>query len=261
MDIEELLSIAIETAEKAGKEILEIYRSGDFTIESKEDNSPLTLADKKAHQVIVDMLDRTKIPVISEEETEVVPFSTRRAYEYVWIVDPLDGTREFIKRNDEFTVNIALVLNGSPVLGIIHVPVTGITYWGLKGSGAYKSTPPSESGTPKQIHRLPIVKERAAYTIVASRSHYSPEIEEFIRESKFQYQNVELVSAGSSLKFCLVAEGIADVYPRFGNTMEWDTAAGQAIIEAIGKKVIDYDSGQPIRYNRENMTNDAFLVL
>jgi 3'(2'), 5'-bisphosphate nucleotidase len=183
----------------------------------------------------------------------------------LWIVDPIDGTKEFIKRNGEFTVNIALAREGVPVLGVIYVPVTGELYVGVEGEGARKALWPADEtrevqGVMETAETLPMDKGDRSFTAVASRSHMSPETEEFIAELRKEHGEVALISKGSSLKLCMVAEGKADCYPRFAPTMEWDTAAGQAICMAAGFDVIDQNTGETMRYNREHLLNAWFLV-
>ena len=257
------LKIAIEASLEAGKAILEIYHSGEFDIETKGDNSPLTKADKVAHNVIISYLEKTNIPILSEEGKEM-PFAERKDWEKLWIVDPIDGTKEFIKRNGEFTINIALIKNQKPILGIVFVPVFGDLYFSEISLGAYKATINSEIFNLENIiekaYKLPLEREDKTFTIAASRSHMSIETEEFIKEMKAKYGEVNLISKGSSLKLCLVAEGKADCYPRFAPTMEWDTAAGQAICEHAGFQVLDWTTKEDMLYNRTNLLNNWFLV-
>lgn len=253
--INEYLSLAITAARHAGEEIMKIYTdpSQDFGIEKKADNSPLTLADKAAHACIASYLEQTKIPVLSEEGVHL-PYSERKQWDTLWIVDPLDGTKEFIKKNGEFTVNIALVEDGCPILGVILVPASNILYYGIVGYGAYKQIADSEPLA------MPLSDVHEGYVIVASRSHMSPETEAFVQDAKTLHSDVRLISSGSSIKICMVAEGTADAYPRYAPTMEWDTAAGDAIARAAGKRVIDADTNELMRYNRENLRNSWFLV-
>ena len=260
-----MINVAIAAALEAGKEIMHIYDdpSQDFGIEKKSDTSPLTLADKAAHNCIVRHLEPTGIPILSEEGAHL-PYEERKQWRRLWIVDPLDGTKEFIKKNGEFTVNIALVEDGNPVLGVIYVPATGVLYGGEVGKGAWKEAIPSKSPRGETLS-LPLggVRrgvESGPFTIVASRSHLSPETEEFIEEMQKKHDKIELISSGSSLKICLVAEGSADIYPRFAPTMEWDTAAGDAIARAAGKKVVDAKTGQPLKYNKPDLHNPWFIV-
>lgn len=252
----ELLEIARQAALEAGAVIMKIYTdpSQDFGIEKKSDNSPLTLADKNAHLCIMRYLGETGIPVLSEEGQHL-PFCERRNWHRLWVVDPLDGTKEFIKKNGEFTVNIALVEDGAPVMGVIYIPVTGILYYGISGVGAWKEAPESKES-------LPLMRKRGEdlFTVVASRSHMNAETEEYINQLRKNHENIQLVSSGSSIKICLVAEGVADTYPRFAPTMEWDTAAGDAIARAAGKHVVNVQTGLPLVYNKEDLHNPWFLV-
>lgn len=255
------LCTAIQASIEAGKKILEVYET-KFDVEVKDDDSPLTLADKASNDVIMEYLEKTGIPVLSEEGKHI-EFETRSKWKTLWIVDPLDGTKEFIKRNGEFTVNIALVENTSPILGVIYVPVSGELYFAVKNQGAYKVD--SASGKDNKAifnsaKKLIGGSIHDTCRIVASRSHMSPETEQYVEEKKKQFSKVELVSKGSSLKFCLVAENKADVYPRYAPTMEWDTAAGQIIVEECGKSLIDYTTGKSMVYNRKELRNNWFLV-
>lgn len=257
-----LINSAIRAAILAGKEILTVYNS-DFAVETKDDKSPLTEADKRAHHKIMEVLNATSIPVLSEEGKEI-PYEERKDWPRLWIVDPLDGTKEFVKRNGEFTVNIALIENHYPVAGIIYVPVTGILYVGWNGQGAYKTESSDENVNWKDLaiekNKIPFSSTDNVFKIVASRSHMSPETEDYVKELESKHGKVELVSMGSSLKICLVAEGKANTYPRFAPTMEWDTAAGQGIAEAAGKEFIDWNTKSRMKYNREQLLNNWFLV-
>lgn len=261
-EIKSHLKVAIQAALKAGEEILKVY-STNFNVEHKDDRSPLTQADKNAHEAIKKILDHTGIPVLSEEGKEI-DYSERKNWKQLWIVDPLDGTKEFIKKNGEFTVNIALVENEFPVAGVVYVPVSKELFYAAQQQGAYKyiiDTDFDDSVLFDAAHRLTKVDQpENTCRIVASRSHMSEETEAFIALKKQQFENVELVSKGSSLKFCLVAEGAADCYPRYAPTMEWDTAAGQIIVEETGKKLMDIATGERMRYNREQLLNGWFLV-
>ena len=261
---------AIDAALCAGKDILSIYNdpTSDFQIEKKADNSPLTIADKKAHAAIAGYLQKTPYPLLSEEGKHL-PYTERCAWTTLWIVDPLDGTKEFIKRNGEFTVNIAYVKNGRPEAGVIYIPVKEELYFADCQYGAYKvehitrltanETVDSLIG---KAHRLPYQEEtpRNNFVVVASRSHLTPETEAYIEKMKQEHQTVETVSKGSSLKLCLIAEGKADVYPRFAPTMEWDTAAGHAIIRAMGKEVYQAGTQEPLQYNKEDLLNPWFIA-
>jgi 3'(2'), 5'-bisphosphate nucleotidase len=253
----DILSEVIETAYDAGDAIMKIYAEGDFGVEMKEDNSPLTLADRAAHKIIVERLAETGIPILSEESDEVVPYETRKEWKQLWIVDPLDGTKEFIKRNGEFTVNIALVENGVPVLGVVYAPALDKLYFSVVGDGAYVI-----DGTQSETEaiRLPSVELPEKFTIVGSRSHSSPETEAYIEEMKAKHGEVDFAASGSSLKFCLVAEGKAHSYPRFAPTMEWDTAAGHAVLLGAGGSVVVWPEKTELRYNREQLRNPWFLA-
>ena len=257
------LKTAIEAALEAGKVILEIYNSGDFDIEIKGDNSPLTKADKASHYLIMSYLTKTDIPVLSEEGRDI-SYQERKDWKQLWIVDPVDGTKEFINRNGEFTVNIALIENQRPLIGVIFVPVTGELYFSAKEMGAFKINVDLNSYNIDTIleksQKLPLQREDKTFTVVASRSHMSPETETYVEEMKEKYGAVNLISKGSSLKLCMVAEGTANCYPRFAPTMEWDTAAGQAICEHAGFQVIDWVSKQNMLYNREELLNNWFLI-
>lgn len=263
------LFVAIDAALKAGEKILSIYNdpASDFGIERKADNSPLTIADREAHEIIDRMLRKaTPFPVLSEEGRHL-DYARRREWTSLWIVDPLDGTKEFIKRNGEFTVNIALVESGTPVLGVIYLPVKKELYFASDSLGAYKLcdiTALKEGDTLEALQaaalRLPHMEFKEAFVIVASRSHLTPETEAYIEEKRKQYDLVELISSGSSIKICLVAEGKADVYPRFAPTMEWDTAAGHAIARAAGAEIYQAGKETPLQYNKEDLLNPWFVV-
>ena len=244
------LNIAKEAAKKAGDKILEIYGE-DFSVSYKEDKSPLTIADQHANDIIESYLLKTNIPILSEEG-KLTEYRERKNWKLLWIVDPLDGTKEFVKRNGEFTVNIALVKNGKPILGVIFVPVKGWLYYG-SSNGSYREI------DEKKV-KLPLENKSINFKVVGSRSHQSPETIKYFDDIKKRKENVEIVSMGSSLKICLVAEGSADVYPRFAPTMEWDTAAGHAIAKHAGKKLIDLQTKQEMIYNRPRLTNNWFIV-
>lgn len=260
------LETAIKAALRAGLEILSIYDDplADFSVERKADNSPLTIADKKSHEAIMGFLETTRYPVLSEEGRDI-PYAERAQWDTLWIVDPLDGTKEFIKRNGEFTVNIALVRKGVPVLGVIYLPVKQQLYFAAEGIGAYKCLAmPADTRPMEQwleiSSRLPLDTGHDRFVVVASRSHCSPETLDFIAQLEQEHGQVERVSSGSSIKICLVAEGTADVYPRFAPTMEWDTAAGHAIALMAGKEVYQYPAMQPMVYNKEDLLNPWFIV-
>lgn len=252
MELEKLLEVAKKAALAAGAEILRIYESGDFSIEAKSDDSPLTLADKAAHLKIVSFLEGTGIPILSEEGRDI-SYEERSKWEYFWMVDPLDGTKEFIKKNGEFTVNIALIHKGKSIMGVVYPPVLGEMYWAIQGKGSFM-----EVGG--EIKNLKTTKKELSETgirVVASRSHMSPETEAYV--SKLTKPSI--VSKGSSLKFLLIASGAADVYPRLGPTMEWDTAAAHAIVQEAGGSVVLEDGKTDLTYNKENLLNPYFIVL
>lgn len=247
-NIKELTNLAKTASIDAGKAILEVYNSDDFGVELKGDNSPLTIADQKAHQIIVNHLAKIGYPILSEEGANII-FEERKNWEYYWLVDPLDGTKEFIKRNGEFTVNIALIKNGIPILGVVFAPVLDLLYWGNNEEGAWKK---ENKLTPIKLSKP---ETNDIKTIVASRSHLSLETQNFID----QYSYAEVISMGSSLKFMLVAEGKAQIYPRFAPTLEWDTAAAHGIILAMEGKVLKWPEKVDIIYNKENLLNPSFV--
>ncbi len=258
---EDWLVQIINAALKGGEAILDIYNS-DFAVETKDDNSPLTEADKRAHLEIMKILESTGLPVLSEEGRHM-SYEERKDWKQFWMVDPLDGTKEFVKRNGEFTVNIALIEDGKATMGVIYVPVTKDLYFA--DNKAYKaydfiSRVSSLEELIKGSDLLPIAQTRANYVVVGSRSHMSEETEAFINEQKAKHTEVDILSKGSSLKLCMVAEGAADAYPRFAPTMEWDTAAGQAIANASGASVINWETKETMQYNKENLLNSWFLV-
>ena len=256
------INVALKASLEAGQAIMDIYESDDVGVEYKEDASPLTRADRAAHHVILRHLEPTGIPVLSEEGKHM-PFEDRSQWDELWIVDPVDGTKEFIKRNGEFTVNIALVRQGRVAGGVVLAPVLGHAYVGVVGEGAWRLDVSADVDVDAAWNTrvsLPMNAGKRAFTVVASRSHMSPETQAYVEEAKSIHGEVNLISRGSSLKLCMVAEGTADAYPRFAPTMEWDTAAGQAVCEAAGCDVIDQNTGAPMRYNREDLLNAWFLV-
>jgi 3'(2'), 5'-bisphosphate nucleotidase len=270
IDNKSYLTVSIRAAILAGKEILNVYE-GETEVEFKNDNSPLTIADKLSHQKISEGLIPTGLPVLSEEGKSI-DFNERKNWKLFWMVDPLDGTKEFIKKNGEFTVNIALIKEGIPVLGVVYAPVLGIIYYGAENFGSYKC-----SGTVsdlltitsgldyldalvKNSSKLPLENVKETFTVVASRSHLTPETETFINELKAIHGALNFISKGSSLKICLVTEGAADIYPRLAPTMEWDTAAGQAIALYAGKSVKLFKNNEAMKYNKENLLNEWFVV-
>ncbi|ASQ89823.1 3'(2'),5'-bisphosphate nucleotidase [Prosthecochloris sp. GSB1] len=257
MDREQLMNTAVGAAVEAGSAVLDICREGDFGIERKDDDSPLTKADRMAHELIRKVLEPSGLPLLSEEGQEI-PFAVRRRWKRFWMVDPLDGTKEFISGNGEFTVNIALVDNQAPALGVVFVPVTGELFFGDVCHGAWyaKHHGRGLAGTVS----LPFDGKARAYRVVASRSHMTQETAAFIERLRAEYPSLEIVRRGSSLKICMVAAGEADIYPRFGPTMEWDTAAGDAIMRSVGKKLVDPSTGFELRYNKEHLLNPFFIA-
>lgn len=259
------LKLAIEGAIAGGIEILKIYDGPEIIVEQKADNSPLTQADKAANDAIMSFLKTTDHHIISEENKQL-DFSVRQHWKRCWIVDPLDGTKEFIKKNGEFTVNVALCEDGKPILGVIYVPVSRELYYAdVRKKLAYKTILSEKHEITKKLFQeedfiRPTAVDQNIIRVVGSRSHMNENTLDFIETLKKEYKEVEIVSKGSSLKFCLVAEGKADVYPRFAPTMEWDTAAGQAICNAVGLHVISRETNQELAYNKENLLNPFFLV-
>lgn len=269
-----LVEVAIKAAFAGGKAIMEVY-AGPFEVELKTDRSPVTLADRQAHTAIERALASTGLPVLSEEGAHL-PFQQRQSWEHYWLVDPLDGTKEFVKRNGEFAVNIALMQrdelpggvlgNATPIAGVIHGPVHDVLYFAWKGGGTHRQhAAATRAAVPAYERvamstRLPVAEPRAAFTILASRSHRSPETEAFIQRKREENGNVEFAFLGSALKFGLMAEGAADVYPRYAPTMEWDTAAGQIICSEAGKQLIDVTTDAPMRYNKNELVNNWFIV-
>jgi 3'(2'), 5'-bisphosphate nucleotidase len=247
MNLNSLLEQAKIAASMASEEILKVYHSGDFEIEAKDDQSPLTRADQAAHQVIAAVLEKTSFPILSEEGAQI-PFSQRKSWETFWLIDPLDGTKEFIKRNGEFTVNIALIHQRQPILGVVQTPVTADLYSAIKASGAQKNG--------RNIQCASFDLHQSRLKVVASRSHLNAETQVFLDN----LIKPEILSKGSSLKLLMVAEGEAHLYPRFAPTMEWDTAAAQIIVEEAGGQVIIQNSQTPVNYNKKSLLNPYFVV-
>ncbi|MCB0322605.1 MAG: 3'(2'),5'-bisphosphate nucleotidase CysQ [Bdellovibrionales bacterium] len=264
-----IVSIAVE----AGNEILKFYQD-PIKVEAKQDDSPLTQADLASHRAIEAGLRKfsvgaTPLPVLSEESAQEA-FERRSAWSAFWLVDPLDGTKEFISKNGEFTVNIALVEGSLPTAGVVYVPAQSVAYFGAEGIGSFRLTVPDaqcgfevETFADLSSAAVRLTGEPAngrAYTVIGSRSHGSPEFEDFVAAIKQEHPDMEVLSAGSSLKFCRVAEGAADLYPRLGRTMEWDTAAGHAVVRGVGKKVVAYDSSEELQYNKADLANPWFIA-
>ncbi len=246
INIQDIVTIAKE----AGDAIMQVYKQ-NFEVEYKQDSSPLTLADKKANDIIETGLNQLSVnfPILSEEGRSI-PYEDRKHWEYFWLVDPLDGTKEFVKKNDEFTVNIALIYKDTPVLGVVYAPALDMCYWAKQDEGAFKDG-----------QKLPLKtkEQRNTYKIVASRSHMSDDTQAFI-DAIDTNKEKELVSIGSSLKICLVAEGEADIYPRLGSTMEWDTGAAHAIISESGGMLLLHGCDNVVRYNRKLLVNSYFIA-
>ncbi len=262
MELSQNLKIAIEASVKAGKKILEIYNSDDFIVEYKSDDSPLTSADRSSDEIIKNALKASNIPVLSEEGN-VLDFNKRKDLKHLWIIDPLDGTKEFIKKNDEFTVNIALVENKRPILGVIYAPALKVLYFSEDKFGSYKldlKTSTFSSLDYNKAIKLPICINKNSYGVVTSRSHLDKETLSYIENLKKTRSNVKSIPIGSSLKFCLLAEGKANCYPRFSPCIEWDTAAGQIICKEAGFEVIDQITNTEMLYNRKNLLNNSFVV-
>ncbi len=270
----DLVSAAIDAALAAGREILDVY-SGPIAVQQKDDRSPLTEADLRAHRAIAARLAATRLPILSEEGRDRPP-AERQAWEHYWLVDPLDGTKEFVRRNGEFTVNIALMERcadptgpegiAEPIAGVLLAPVRDLLYFAWRGGGAWRQAGAagSAAGSAQErtahAERLPLASERTVHTIVASRSHPSAETEAYIRQAEREHGEVALTSLGSALKICLVAEGAADAYPRFAPTMEWDTAAGHALATEAGRDLVDPRTDAPLRYNKLDLVNPWFIV-
>ncbi|AKG05682.1 3'(2'),5'-bisphosphate nucleotidase [Salimicrobium jeotgali] len=252
----------IQAALRAGQEIMNVYET-DFDVEEKQDHSPITKADEKAHDIIVKHLEEydPSIPILSEEGAQV-SYSKRQDWDEYWLVDPLDGTKEFVKRNGEFTVNIALIREGKPVYGVIYAPALQDLYVADAEKGAYKFTSVLDNYKDGlEALRLPAIEaNKDTATVIVSRSHQSEEEESFINRISENYSSVNTLTSGSSLKLCLIAEGVADFYPRFKPTMEWDTAAGQAIVEIAGGKVHVANTDKDLTYNKEELENPSFVA-
>ena len=256
---DEQLTNLLKIVRQAGIEILSVYsHTNNYNVSYKEDNSPITEADRLANNLIVDALKKlpSNLPILSEE-SEDVPFSERESWEDYWLIDPLDGTREFIRRNGEFTVNIALVRNGVPEMGAVHVPVSGVTYLGKRGEGAWRV---EQDDIVKEIHSRKLEPPYGFLKIVASRSHHNDPLVNLIQDISKEIQ-VEVVSMGSSLKICLLAEGEADLYPRLAPTCEWDTAAAHAVLKASGGEIFN-TAFQPLKYNKKtDLFNPHFFAV
>ncbi|GAB1108444.1 MAG: 3'(2'),5'-bisphosphate nucleotidase CysQ [Shewanella algae] len=251
------LTLLAEMARAAGEAIMQYYQGGELAIERKADDSPVTAADLASHAVLQQALAREfpTWPQMSEEAADI-PWAQRQGWETYWLIDPLDGTKEFIKGNGEFTVNIALIHRGQAVAGVVYVPATAVCYLGALGLGAWRETPNATGYQRVELNARAGVK-RQIPVIVGSRSHSSPGLGEYLQ----QFGEHEMKSVGSSLKFCLLAEGKADIYPRLGPTSEWDTAAAQAVLESAGGRVLEYPAGNNLKYNqKETILNPWFIA-
>jgi len=246
----------IDIARLAGQEIMKVYEK-DFAVDYKDDHSPLTEADRRSNEIIIrHLLSRYPDSHIISEENKEIPYEERKGWDSFWLIDPLDGTKEFIKKNGEFTVNIAFVENGVPTFGVVYAPVPDILYYGIKDIGSFKIT----KGVSVKLHNEGSYADKEVIKVVASRSHMSEETLAFISGLERSGKKVDFLSIGSSLKLCLVAEGAADVYPRFGPTMEWDTGAAHAVTLYAGGQVVNAKTMQPLVYNKSSLLNPSFIV-
>ncbi len=265
--IRSYLNFALNAALLAGDAIRKIYFSDQLLVEYKNDLSPITLADRHSHELVYGELINSGLPVLSEEG-ENIEFETRKNWKLFWLVDPLDGTREFVKRTDDFTVNVALIEDQEPVLGVVYAPINGLLYFGTKSLGAFKIESCFEKNISEQIQpkfiaraiKLPVIRVKNKITIVVSKSHLNEKTIDFVNKMIHRFGEVETLSLGSSLKICMVSEGKADVYPRFGKTMEWDTAAGHAIAVSAGCFFTQPDGESSVRYNKPDLSNPFFIV-
>ena len=254
MSYDDFINIGLDAAVSAGEKIMEVYSaSAHIDFESKNDNSPLTIADKKSHDTIVSMLKKTETHIISEE-SESIDYQIRKKWKEYWLIDPLDGTKEFIKKNDEFTVNIALIKNNSPFIGIVYCPVKKILYWNDSNKNVFKKITGKEK---KQLHKRKKVDQgEKNLRVIVSRSHSNEKTTQYINKLNAP----QLISCGSSLKFLYIADNKADIYPRFGPTMEWDTAAAHSILKALDIMVTNLEDKKELSYNKKNLLNPCFLI-
>jgi 3'(2'), 5'-bisphosphate nucleotidase len=274
LDLDGLLRCALRAAGRAAREILEVY-STEFAVDAKQDRTPITEADRRAHRALEQTLGEAGgLPVLSEEGRHL-EFRRRRRWRRFWLVDPLDGTKEFVKRNGEFTVNIALVDRRRPVLGVVYAPALSLLYYARRPGGSFKAegvdpraldagSAPGAERLPMRTSafpgRVPSRPQAARLTVMRSRSHHSERLERILERLRRVYTDVVEIPLGAALKACTVAEGRADLYLRFGSTMEWDTAAAQAVVEGVGRKMCRYTSRRPLIYNKRSLVNPAFLV-
>lgn len=255
------LELAIGAALSGGKKTLKFYKS-DFEVLVKDDHSPLTLADLEANQAITELLLDSGIPILSEE-SKVLSYTERKEWGQLWLVDPLDGTKEFINKSAEYTINIALVKNNRPVLGVVYAPALNVIYFGSEKSGSFRCQVKHSYGVSDVIRHAELLQSGKLHKklrVVASRSHLSPETEKFIMNLEKKTGEVVLKSYGSSLKLCMVADGSADIYPRLGPTMEWDTAASHAVAVFAGCEIINAETGKALTYNKKDLLNPWFIV-
>ena len=254
MSYDDFINIGLDAAVSAGEKIMEVYNASEhIDFELKNDNSPLTIADKKSHDTIVSMLKKTETHIISEE-SESIDYQIRKKWKEYWLIDPLDGTKEFIKKNDEFTVNIALIKNNSPFIGIVYCPVKKILYWNDSNKNVFKKIIGKEK---KQLNKRKKVDQgEKNLRVIVSRSHTNEETTQYIKKLNAP----QLISCGSSLKFLYIADNKADIYPRFGPTMEWDTAAAHSILKALDIMVTNLEDKKELYYNKKNLLNPYFLI-
>ena len=254
MSYDDFINIGLDAAVSAGEKIMKVYNASEYIdFESKNDNSPLTIADKKSHDTIVSMLKKTGTHIISEE-SESIDYQIRKKWKEYWLIDPLDGTKEFIKKNGEFTVNIALIKNNSPFIGIVYCPVKKILYWNDSNKNVFKKIIGKEK---KQLNkRKKIDQVKKNLRVIVSRSHLNEDTTQYIKKLNAP----QLISCGSSLKFLYIADNKADIYPRFGPTMEWDTAAAHSILKALDIMVTNLEDKRELSYNKKNLLNPYFLI-
>lgn len=263
----ELLKLALDAAVEGGIKIMEVYNSLKINVTLKKDFSPLTEADLKSNEIIRNYLITSELNVLSEEGKDI-PYEKRKDWDAFWLVDPLDGTKEFIKRKGEFAVNIALIENRIPVFGVIYAPFHRNLYFSVPGEGSYKISEVSHDSVKNKSFEyilklaapMPLVSSRTGFTVIGSRSHMSIKTKNYLKELKKQYGDLKIIQIGSSLKFCLVAEGEIDIYPRFSPSMEWDIAAGHALIEGAGFKICEIYNKNPLVYNKKDLRNPPFIA-
>lgn len=261
MNLSEELELAMGAALKAGEAIMEVYNSEDFEVELKSDDSPLTKADKAAHEIIVSCLASSSLPILSEEGSNI-PFAERKNWNRFWMVDPIDGTKEFIKRNGEFTVNIALIENQKPIIGVVYAPALKDLYFAEEGAGSFKMEDILSIEDIHKSERIDLTQSTypEVFTLVVSKSHMNEQTQQFVNQKKQEFGEIATASFGSSLKICKVAEGSAHCYPRFGPTMEWDTAAAHVVAKLSNASVTKEDGKTELDYNKKSLLNTNFIV-